>query len=336
MKAWKRLTAAGLLVALTMFSGSLYAQQENIPVHDPCIIREDSTYYVFCTGRGIAVWSSRDLKHWKRGRPVFSSAPGWADEVAPGFRNFIWAPDISYYHHRYYLFYVVSAFGKNTSAIGLATSKTLDQDSPDYGWTDHGIIVRSVPGRDDWNAIDPNLIVDDKGRPWLDFGCFWSGIKLVRLQQDRLGIARPEQWYGLARRPRDFEVADTAAGNGAIEAPFIFHHDSCYYLFVSFDYCCRGIHSNYKMMVGRSRRIMGPYVDKQGTPMMEGGGSLLLSGDKRWPGVGSNAVLSDHGKTYLVFHAYDAGDRGRSKLRILPLEWDKSGWPEVRQNDEQQ
>ena len=58
----------------------------------------------------------------------------------------------------YYLYYSVSAFGKNTSCIGVATNKTLHPSSPDYKWTDHGKVIQSVPGRDMWNAIDPNLV----------------------------------------------------------------------------------------------------------------------------------------------------------------------------------
>ena len=124
-------------------------------------------------------------------------------------------------------------------------------------------------------------------------------------------------------------LADTVPGDGAIEGPFIFKKDNYYYLFVSFDYCCRGEKSNYKMMVGRSEKVQGPYVDKDGTPMNLGGGSLVLEGDKNWYGVGHNAVVSFDGTDYLVFHAYDASDSGKSKLRIEVLGWDKGGWPYV-------
>src|SRR6516162_426217 len=97
----------------------------SISVHDPVIIRQDSTYYIFCTGFGVSVFSSTDMKHWKKEKAVFSSGPQWAVQTIPGFRGHIWAPDISYHNGQYYLYYAVSAFGKNTSAIGLATNKTL-------------------------------------------------------------------------------------------------------------------------------------------------------------------------------------------------------------------
>jgi arabinan endo-1,5-alpha-L-arabinosidase len=177
-----------------------------------------------------------------------------------------------------------------------------------------------------WNAIDPNLVVDDKNIPWLAFGSFWNGIKLARLNMDMVSLARPEQWYTVASRPRNFLLPDSVAGDAAIEAPFIFRKDNFYYLFVSFDYCCRGEKSTYKMMVGRSEKVQGPYVDRDGVPLNTGGGSLVLEGDKNWNGVGHNAVVDFNGTDYLIFHAYDANDRGRSKLRVEKLSW-AGGWP---------
>jgi arabinan endo-1,5-alpha-L-arabinosidase len=302
--------------------------QTSISVHDPVMICQDSVYYIFCTGWGISVWSSTDRKAWVKEPPVFSQAPGWAMEAVPGFKGHIWAPDISYHNGQYYLYYAVSAFGKNTSCIGLATNKTLHTRSPDYHWEDQGKVIQSVPGRDRWNAIDPNLEMDENGIPWLAFGSFWDGIKLVRLSADLRSVAQPEQWYTIASRPRSASIPDTAAGDAAIEAPFLFRKNKYYYLFVSFDYCCRGEKSTYKMMVGRSEKIQGPYLDKEGRPMTQGGGSLVLEGDQNWYGVGHNAVVSFDDGDWLIFHGYDAHDKGRSKLRMEPLGW-IDDWPVV-------
>ena len=297
-------------------------------VHDPVMIRQDSTYYVFCTGRGIAVWASADRQHWTALPPVFATPPGWTTTTIPGFTGHFWAPDISYHNDRYYLYYAVSVFGKNTSAIGVAVNKTLDPRSPDFHWDDLGKVVQSIPGRDRWNAIDPNLAMDDNGTPWLAFGSFWDGIKLVRLDPDLHKLAEPQQWYTIAARPRNQARADTAAGDAAIEAPFICKKDRYYFLFVSFDYCCRGEKSTYKMMVGRSEQIQGPYLDRDSKPMTSGGGSLVLEGDKDWYGVGHNAVVSFADGDWLVFHGYDAHDKGRPKLRMEALQW-TDGWPLV-------
>lgn len=299
------------------------------PVHDPVIIKQGSVYYIFCTGNGISVWSSTDLKQWKKEAPVFAKPPQWAVDAVPGFKGHIWAPDIHFYNGSYYLFYAVSQFGKNTSCIGVAVNKTLHPSSPGYKWIDLGKVVQSVPGRDLWNAIDPNLIVDEKNEPWLAFGSFWGGIKLVKLDR-QMKLAEPQQWYTIARRPRAYNTPDSSGGGAAVEAPFIFKKADYYYLFVSFDYCCKGEQSTYKMVVGRSKALQGPYVDKDGVRMDSNGGSLLLQGNQDWNGVGHNAVFADGGKDYLIFHGYDAKDKGRSKLRIEELVWDENGWPLVK------
>lgn len=324
------ITRLTVLICIWLACGiSLSAQPEKTPVHDPVMIKQGDTYYLFCTGRGISVWSSPDMVTWKKEKPVFDQAPAWAVAAVPGFKNHIWAPDISFHNGRYYLFYSVSAFGKNTSCIGLATNKTLNSNDPDYEWEDLGRIIQSVPGRDMWNAIDPNLVLDEKGIPWLSFGSFWNGLKLVKMKNDLTAVAQPEEWYTIASRPRDFAIADSLAGNAAIEAPFIFKKDKYYYLFASFDYCCRGVNSTYKIVVGRSENVKGPYLDKTGKKMTQGGGSFVLEGDKAWYGVGHNSAYTFNGTDYLVFHGYDASDNGKSKLRIEKLHWDAEGWPIV-------
>lgn len=220
---------------------SLFAQRVDVgtvtpsrqtPVHDPVMIRQDSTYYIFCTGFGITVYSSKDMANWRREKPVFDKAPEWAVKAVPGYRGHTWAPDISRHNGMYYLYYSVSAFGKNTSCIGVATNKTLDPSSKDFKWVDHGKLIQSVPGRDLWNAIDPNLTVDEQGAAWLVFGSFWHGIKLARLNADLVSLADPEEWYTVASRSRNPVLPDSVAGDAAIEGPFIFYHEGYYYLFV--------------------------------------------------------------------------------------------------------
>ena len=329
---------AGIGCSRAQSAGTVYAgaigtvvQIGSVPAHDPVMIHADSGWYVYCTGMGISVWRSADLKDWVHEAPVFAKPPQWAKAAVPGFRGQVWAPDISYYSGLYYLYYAVSVFGKNTSCIGLATSRTLNPLDPAYQWEDRGMVVESVPGRDMWNAIDPNLAVDASGEAWLAFGSFWEGIKLVRLSEDRMHLAEPERWYTIAARSRSKGLADSAAGDAAIEAPFIYHNGDFYYLFVSWDYCCRGEKSNYKVVVGRSERIEGPYVDKTGASMASGGGSIVIEGDADWYGAGHNAVVSGDGVDRIVFHGYDAHDKGRAKLRIERLDW-VDGWPMVKVN----
>lgn len=317
------------LILLLLVAVNTLLHSQDIRVHDPVMIRQGNTYYLFCTGRGISVFSSQDRSNWRQERPVFDTPPAWAMEAVPGFKGHIWAPDISFHNGLYYLYYSVSAFGKNTSCIGVATNKTLNPTDAAYKWVDHGKVIQSVPGRDLWNAIDPNLVFDYDAVPWLVFGSFWNGIKLVKLDTTLTAIADPQEWRTLASRPRSTTTTGEQAGEGAIEAPFIFKKHGYYYLFVSFDYCCKGVNSNYKIMVGRSKEILGPYVDRNDVRMDQGGGSLVLQGNESWPGVGHNAVYTFESKDYLIFHAYDAADEGKPKLKILTLQWDEERWPEV-------
>ncbi len=314
---------------LVFTAAVVQAQNSEMRVHDPVMIRQNGTYYLFSTGPGIAVWSSPDLKSWERQKPVFDTPPQWAVAAIPSFKGHIWAPDIAEHNGTYYLYYSVSAFGKNTSAIGLATNKTLDPKDPAYQWVDHGQVVQSVPGRDLWNAIDPNLIKDEAGQPWLTFGSFWGGMKLFKLDQELKKPAEPQEWYTVARRAREWNTPDTTAAPAAIEAPFIFKKGDFYYLFVSYDYCCRGVESTYKIMVGRSKDIRGPYLDRKGGPMLDGQATLVLEGDKDWYGVGHNSVYTFDGTDYLVFHGYSAAEEGKPRLRLEELRWDAAGWPVV-------
>lgn len=308
------------------------------PMHDPVMTKQGDTYYLFCTGFGIGVWSSKDLQNWRKEKPVFDAPPQWAVEAVPGFKGHIWAPDIAYHKGWYYLYYSISAFGKNTSCIGLAINKTLDTTSADFKWIDKGKVIQSYPGKTDWNAIDPNLVFDKKGTPYLSFGSFWEGLKLVQLKKDLQTLAEsPDNLLTIASRKKDpgapnppsIDNNPKDAGGNAIEAPFIFKRGGYYYLFASVDYCCKGINSTYKMIVGRSKNIRGPYLDSAGVRMDRAGGTLVLEGNSEWYGVGHNAVYTFDGKDYLIFHGYDAKDEGKSKLRIETLTWNAKGWPVV-------
>lgn len=305
------------------------AAGKQVSIHDPVMAKQGDTYYLFSTGPGITFYSSKDLTSWKlRGR-VFADQPTWAKSVAPSFNGHIWAPDIAHHNGKYYLYYSVSAFGKNTSAIGVTVNQTLDPDSPDYRWEDKGIVVRSVPHRDLWNAIDPNIVFGEDRTPWMSFGSFWGGLKLVKLEPDLISVAEPQEWHSIAKRERSVLVDDAVAAPAEIEAPFIFRKGDYYYLFISWDKCCRGKESTYKMMVGRSKDVTGPYLDKTGKDLAAGGGSLLLAGDAEWAGVGHNSAYTFDGKDYLVFHAYENADNGLQKLKIAELTWDEAGWPVV-------
>ncbi|MGZ3922390.1 MAG: family 43 glycosylhydrolase [Flavisolibacter sp.] len=310
----------------------------DLPVHDPVMIRQGKTFYLFCTGFGISVWSSKDLNYWRKEAPVFSKPPQWAVNIISNFKGHTWAPDISFHNAQYYLYYAVSTFGKNTSAIGVATNKSLDPSSPDFKWIDHGSVIQSYAGKTNWNAIDPNLVEDDKQNAFLVFGSFWDGVKLVRLTKDLLHPAEAVSTIPTiaSRKKHSSDKNDSTLDNhskevvdNAIEAPFIFKKKPYYYLFASIDYCCRGEQSTYKVIVGRSKNVRGPYVDERGLRLRAGGGTILVQGNDEWYGVGHNAVYTSEGMDYIIYHGYDAKDKGKSKLIIKKLRWNQDKWPVV-------
>jgi arabinan endo-1,5-alpha-L-arabinosidase len=317
-----------LLALLALLSGTAFGQGANEPtgdirnVHDPAVIEEAGRFYLYSTRAGLSVRCSEDLVRWRLCGDVFGHLPQWAVEEVPGLRG-LWAPDISYFNGRYHLYYSASTFGSNHSAIGLATNLTLDPSSQNYMWKDQGKVIGSARS-DDWNAIDPNVVLDEAGQPWLSFGSFWGGIKLRKLDPGTGKLStQDETLYALASRPRG------PGQPGAIEAPFIVRRGGYYYLFVSFDLCCRGAQSTYNVRVGRARRVTGPYADRSGKSLMEGGGTLVLEGGGRWAGPGHCAVLRTKGGDKLIYHAYDTEWRGTPTLRISDLHWDQEGWPAV-------
>ncbi len=317
---------AGLLLGLA-------AHAKEVSVHDPVMAKEGNTWYLFSTGPGITFYSSANMRDWKREGRIFAGEPAWAKKAAPTFNDHIWAPDIHHHDGKYYLYYSVSGFGKNTSGIGVATNTTLDPRAPGYKWEDQGMLLQSVPGRDLWNAIDPNIIVDASGTPWMSFGSFWSGLKLVRLDASRTRLAEPQVWHSIARRERPAFTPDASGAPAEIEAPHIFRKGDWYYLFVSWGLCCNGARTTYHVVAGRSRDVTGPYLDRDGKDLALGGGSLVIEGTPEWKGLGHNSAYTFDGKDYLVLHAYETADKYLQKLKVLEMRWDQQGWPVVDPKD---
>lgn len=288
-------------------------------IHDPVMTKAGDTYYIFSTGSRLIIHCSKDMVHWTWCGRVFERNPRWVQDAVPGVGD-LWAPDISFFAGKWHLYYAASTFGNQRSVIGLATNVTLDSQNPQYKWVDEGEVLGSQPG-DDWNAIDPNLAFDEHDQPWLAFGSYWSGIKLRKIDAATGKLATDdEKLYALASRKR-------SSGTDAIEGAFIIRRGAFYYLFVSFDTCCRGADSTYNVRVGRATQITGPYVDSDGKPMAEGGGTQLISSYGQWHGPGHNGIFQENDTYWIVYHAYDALEVGIPKLRIEALTWDAVGWP---------
>jgi arabinan endo-1,5-alpha-L-arabinosidase len=302
--------------------------------HDPTMVKEGRWYYLVITGDSgqpntfLPVKRSKDLVHWTTLAPVFSTLPSWilpalglsADEAPKD----LWAPDLSYVNGEWRLYYAISQFGQNNSVIGLVTTKTLNPASKDFGWVDRGLVLQSKPATapdpQEFNAIDPELTTDARGRQWLSFGSFWTGIKMRRINPATGHLSTTDTTlHDLATRPTPPD---------AIEGPAIIRHGGYYYLFVAFDYCCRSVESDYRVMVGRSRSITGPYRDRAGVPLLEGGGTEVLRGYNEFVGTGGADTFSHGGRDYLVNHYYDATDNGVPKLNVRPVRW-RGGWPSV-------
>src|ERR1700728_668425 len=246
-------------------------------VHDPSMTRQGSTYYLFSTGDpagvigngNIQIRTSRNLRQWTYTGTVFATKPAWITTALGSIPN-LWAPDISFFGGLWHLYYAGSSFGSNNSVIGLATTPTLDPSSPRYHWTEDGQVFRSTTA-DDYNAIDPSLVTAASGTRWLVFGSYWSGIKLIALDAATGEPASSSPTiYSLAQRPAP----------DALEGAGITYHDGYYYLFVSFDTCCAGDASTYRIMAGRSAGVTGPYVDPAGTSMMNSGGMEVQGSDE--------------------------------------------------------
>ncbi len=339
------LCAAGL--ALTLSGGAQtvkpYALTGDVAgTHDPSIAKDGTTWYVYATGKApgggqFAIRCSENLELWRMCGQVFDEIPQWIREKSAGTKD-LWAPDVHRVGSEFRMYYSYSLFGKNTSGIALATNKTLDPKSPDYKWVDKGLVLESV-ATDNFNAIDPNFVQDASGHGWLAFGSFWDGIKMRRLD-DRTGLlsATDTRLYSLARRsavglPRtestaglNEKISGLPPDSQAIEAPFVVRHGGYFYLFTSWDLCCRGTRSTYHTVVGRSKAVTGPYLDRSGKPLEAGGGTELLTANSRWLGPGGESLLMDpQGKDLIVFHAYDAKS-GKPAMQLSPVDW-SGDWP---------
>jgi arabinan endo-1,5-alpha-L-arabinosidase len=283
-------------------------------VHDPSVVKAQSgTYILAATGDNLVLKTSNDRIDWRSAGVVWPSGAPWTSTYTAGSKT-LWAPDISFHNGQYFLYYAASTFGSQRSAIFLATSPTGAAGS----WTHRGLVIESSSAVN-YNAIDPNLIVDAQGQWWLVFGSFWTGIKLIRL----------DPATGL-RSTSDTAVRSLAqrfTASGAVEAPFVFRHGGLYYLFVSFDLCCQGAKSTYRVMVGRSSSITGPYVDRAGVAMTSGGGTEILASHGAIHGPGHEAVITDADGDIIVYHYY--ADSGASFLGINRVSWDSAGWPVV-------
>lgn len=331
--------AAAAVVSLAGCAGGATAPQPpaaiavevsgDVNVHDPGLVvgQQGAPWFVFSTGNlrvglgAIQVRTSPDGREWSYAGEAWtpSTEPTWAVDKITGVENF-WAPEVVHHDGTWYLYYAASTFGSNTSAIGLRTNSQLDADDPAKGWVDRGLVISS-DGTKNYNAIDPAVVFTPEGEAWMAFGSFWGGIQLVQLD---MPAGKP------VKGATPVTIASRGTQTNAIEAPALLQRDGWYYLFVSFDSCCKGTESTYNINVGRSKSVEGPYLDLAGKNLSEGGGTLLLETNGRMVGPGGQSVS---GNT-MAFHYYDADNGGAPTLAIRTLGWTDDGWPVLKTSDE--
>ncbi len=307
----------------------------------PIVLASGKTeWYMYCTtdplrgddrdGAGhlifhlIPTYKSTDLVNWIYAGDVFATRPAWVAADAG-----LWAPDIEFANNTYYLYYTAS----NTnlpgggSAIGVATS-----NSPTGPWTDTGVPVVEphappcCPNDRRW-VFDPAIITDNTGQRYIYYGSYFGGIAARKLSAD-----------GLHADPAT-QVQITIANR--YEGAYVRKHGDFYYLFASATNCCNGPLTGYSVFAGRSTNPLGPFVDREGVPLLAGrvGGTPVISmNGNRWVGPGHNAIVTDlAGQDWFFYHAVDrndayfAGETGFTKRPVLldRLNW-IDGWPTVR------
>lgn len=285
-----------------------------IGIHDPSILKAGSTYYLFSTHSFLHAHTSTDRVNFSDDGTALSALPSWTNSYTASSGD-LWAPDASTHNSAYWLYYAASTFGSTNSAIGLAISPNgqpgtfIDMGSPIY-------TSANCAGA---NAIDPASVVDASGNAWLAFGSWSSGIQIVPVDNTR----------GIPTGAACTQLAYHATGTG-IEGSYVLLHGGYYYLFASVDSCCDGDSSTYRIVVGRSSSITGPYTDRGGVALTQGGGTILLSAHGNVNGPGGESVLSDADGDVLVYHYYDGNNNGNPALGLNLLGWTADDWPYVQ------
>lgn len=275
---------------------------------DPTIIKADDGYfYLYATEdiRNTPIHRSKNLVNWEMTGTAFT------DESRPTFEpnGGLWAPDINYINGKYVLYYSMSVWGGEwTCGVGIATS-----DKPEGPFTDHGKLFRSNEIGVQ-NSIDQFYIEDD-GKKYLFWGSF-RGIYVIELSDDGLSI-KPDA--------EKQQIAGTA-----YEAVYIHKRNGYYYMFASIGSCCEGLKSTYTTVVGRSKELFGPYLDKEDRLMMENHHEILIQKNEKFVGTGHNSeiVQDAKGDDWMFYHAVSVDNPQGRVLMLDRIRW-HDGWPFV-------
>jgi arabinan endo-1,5-alpha-L-arabinosidase len=293
-----------------------WRQTETQPgAHDPTVIRDErGVYTLLSTNNLLAIAQSTDKASWSWKGSILPAVPAWMTSAYTGIEN-VWAPHVAKMGNRYWIYYCGSVFGKNTSLIGAMWSPTLDMASPDYKWTDIGEVWRSTAAND-YNAIDPEILIDASGKAWMSFGSFWQGLRMIAID--------PATGKQLASNKTVTTIA--SRGGGAIEGPSTLRHGAYYYLFAPWDKCCDGVNSTYRTMVGRSTSPTGPYLDEAGRNLTSSGGTQVTGTYGRYVGPGGGSPFHDGRRDWFALHYYDRNRNGGAILQLREILYAEDGW----------
>lgn len=287
---------------------------------DPTVFRApDGNFYLYCTESsgddgGMGIYRSADLVQWEHvGKVITGNYLNWTDLK----KSDLWAPEIRYINGKYVVYFSVSSWGGlDTSKIGVATS-----DSPKGPFTDSGKALITYDDLGVLNSIDPFYWEED-GKKYLFWGSF-HGLYVTELTDDGLSVKKDG-----AGKPT---LLQQVAGS-AFEATCIYKRNGYYYLFASVGSCCDGANSSYRVVVGRSTDLFGPYVDKSGNKMLNNKYELVLQGNDYWAGPGHNSqiLVDDAGTEWMIYHGRPLPDADVRSVLLDRLLWTDDGWPYIK------
>jgi len=305
MKKMKEILVVAIFISAavaTTYHSPAFALDGEIGIHDPStVISCNGKFYTYGTGGTSLV--SDDGWTWRRGTPLPRRGL---------------APDVIHIGDRYFL-YTAANSGPTKADVFLLTNKTLDPASPDYKWEEGGVVASS-DGVEDCNAIDPGVLLDpNTKRLWLTYGSYFGYIRLVELDP------KTGKRLNSIEKPRNIAINS--------EASIMIYHDDWYYLLVTHGSCCRGADSGYNIRVGRSKKVIGPFLDNMGVDMIQGGGKLFVGSAGRVIGPGHFGLfdVGDGVQRFSLHYESDLDRGGASVLDIRPLLW-KDGWPVAGEN----
>jgi arabinan endo-1,5-alpha-L-arabinosidase len=278
---------------------------KNVP--DPTVIKaSDGYFYLYATGRVTPIYKSENLVNWTFAGTAFTV------ETRPSFEpdGGIWAPDINVIDGKYVLYYSLSVWGgEQTCGIGVAVA-----DNPAGQFTDRGKLFRSNEIGVQ-NSID-QFYIEENGKKYLFWGSF-HGIFCVELDSSGLAVRK-----GAEKR----QIAGSA-----FEGTYIHKKDEYCYLFASVGTCCEGVKSTYRLVVGRSKSLFGPYLDKSGKDMMDNGYSVVIASNERFAGNGhcSEIVQDEAGNDWILYHGVDVTNPRGRVLLLDQVKWDDEKWPYI-------